>query len=77
MVLFRFESRVSFRSRNLAVDSEVAFAFGGASEDRLAAELAQYRTPGELRDLEAALDRYPDDETDEIRALLAGRDHAG
>lgn len=75
MVLFRFESRVSIRSRDLTIDSGVAITFGSGSTDRLAAELAAYRTPGELRDLEAALARYPDDETDEIRARLGGHDH--
>lgn len=77
MVLFRFESRVSIRSRDLAIDADVALTFGSGPADRLAAELATYRTPGELRDLEAALNRYPDDETEEIRSRLNGHDHAG
>lgn len=39
----------------------------------LAHELAGYSTPAQRRDLEATLDRYPDDATDEIRDILAGQ----
>ena len=34
-------------------------------------ELAAYCTPAERRDLEATLDRYPDDATRELRGILA------
>jgi len=34
-------------------------------------ELAGYSTPAQRRDLEATLDRYPDDATDELRRILA------
>jgi hypothetical protein len=34
-------------------------------------ELAGYATPAERRDLEAMLDRYPDDMTNELRVILA------
>ncbi|HEY8045623.1 MAG TPA: hypothetical protein VIF35_15240 [Streptosporangiaceae bacterium] len=36
-------------------------------------ELAGYSTPAERRDLEAMLDRYPDDVTNELRVILAGQ----
>jgi hypothetical protein len=38
---------------------------------RLYRELAAYSTPAQRRDLEAIIDRYPDDETRELRAILA------
>jgi hypothetical protein len=37
---------------------------------RLEAELASYRTPGELNDLYALLDTCPDPQTHEIRQIL-------
>ena len=37
---------------------------------RLEAELASYRTPGELNDLYALLDTCPDPQTQEIRQIL-------
>lgn len=40
-------------------------------------ELAGYSTAAQRRDLEATLDRYPDDVTDEIRDILAGQTAAG
>ena len=47
----------------------------GPSAERaeLERELAAYSTPAERRDLEAMLDRYPDDVTRELRELLAGQ----
>ena len=36
-------------------------------------ELAAYSTPAQRRDLEAALDRYPDEVTYELRAILANQ----
>ena len=36
-------------------------------------ELADYSTPAQRRDLEAILDRYPDDLTRELRDILAGQ----
>jgi hypothetical protein len=36
-------------------------------------ELAGYSTPGQLRDLGATLDRYPDEVTGELRDILASR----
>jgi len=37
---------------------------------RLVAELAAYRSPGELNDLYALLETYPDAQTQEIRQIL-------
>jgi hypothetical protein len=36
-------------------------------------ELAAFSTPAERRDLEATLDQYPDDVTQELRDILAGQ----
>ena len=41
-----------------------------ARRDRLRAELASYRTPGERADLEAMLARHSADEVAELEALL-------
>jgi hypothetical protein len=40
-------------------------------------ELAGYRTNAQRHDLEAMLDRYPDDVTREVREILAGQAAAG
>jgi hypothetical protein len=40
-------------------------------------ELAGYRTNAQRYDLEAMLDRYPDDVTREVREILAGQAAAG
>jgi hypothetical protein len=40
---------------------------------RLRRELAAYSSPAQRRDLEAILDRYPDGETSELRAILASQ----
>ena len=45
----------------------------GGRDDRLVAELSHYMTPAEVLDIEAALDRYPDEDTAEMREILAGR----
>jgi hypothetical protein len=48
---------------------------GAASAERteLERELAGYRTNAQRHDLEAMLDRYPDDATRELREILAGQ----
>jgi hypothetical protein len=38
---------------------------------QLERELGEYSTPAQRADLEATLDRYPDGETHELRAILA------
>jgi len=44
-----------------------------ARRARLRRELAAYSSPAHRRDLEAILDRYPDGETGELRAILASQ----
>lgn len=39
----------------------------------LANDLATYRSPSDLNDLDAILDRYSDEETADIRRILATR----
>lgn len=77
MARFRFTSRVSVEIDDLRLTASVSL--GGSRpdrsvrrrvDDRLAAELAQYTTQSDLLDLEAALDRYDDADTQEIRAVL-------
>jgi riboflavin biosynthesis pyrimidine reductase len=45
----------------------------GAEHTELKRELAGYRTNAQRNDLEATLDRYPDDVTREIREILSGQ----
>jgi hypothetical protein len=44
-----------------------------SSRRLLVRELAEYRTPAERLELDAILDRYPPDETRELRRILAAR----
>jgi hypothetical protein len=44
-----------------------------AERKTLKRDLAGYTTPGDRADLEAILARYSDEETADIRKLLAGR----
>ena len=82
MAQLRVASRASFRSERIRVSARISIsvtvrslsrAWAGRDDDRLVAELGHYTTPAELLDLEATLDRYPDDDTAEIREILAGR----
>ena len=78
MAQFRLESRMSFRSRHLRVESRVRIQWTPRRREAvhsvdLASELAGYTTEAELNDLAAMLDRYPDEETEEIRSILAGQ----
>jgi hypothetical protein len=80
MAQLRVASRASFRSERVRVSARISVTvrslgrtWGGRDDDRLVAELSHYTTPAELLDLEATLDRYPDEDTAEIREILAGR----
>ena len=44
-----------------------------AARKSLAGELAAYTSPSDLDDLDAILDRYSDEETADIRRILASR----
>jgi hypothetical protein len=48
-----------------------------AERTELERELAGYSTNAQRHDLEAMLDRYPDDATREVREILAGQPMAG
>jgi hypothetical protein len=85
MAQLRVASRASFRSERVRVSARISIsvtvrslarAWGGRYDDRLVAELGHYTTPAELLDLEATLDRYPDEDTAEIREILAGQARA-
>jgi hypothetical protein len=85
MARFSMESRASFRSEHVRVSARISISVsvrslgrgGGGRDDRLAAELSHYTTHAELLDLQAALDRYPDEDTAEIREILADRVGSG
>jgi hypothetical protein len=49
----------------------------GAQRTELERELAGYWTNAQRHDLEATLDRYPDEVTHELREILAGQAAAG
>ncbi len=44
-----------------------------AAHRSLAGDLATYTSPSDLNDLDAILDRYSDEETADIRRILASR----
>ncbi len=44
-----------------------------AARRSLAGDLATYTSPSDLNDLDAILDRYSDEETADIRRILASR----
>ena len=81
MARFSVASRASFRSERVRVSARISISVSvrslarawGGRDDQLAAELSQYTTHAELVDLEAVLDRYPDEDTAEIREILADR----
>lgn len=81
MARFSVASRASFRSERVRVSARISIsvrvrALGrstGAHDDRLVAELSRYSSHAELVDLEATLDRYADEDTAEIREILAAR----
>jgi hypothetical protein len=77
MGLFRIQARVAFRSRHLSIDTGVRVQWETRRREvapvDLASELATYTTEAELLDIAAMLDRYPDEETEEMRSILAGQ----
>jgi hypothetical protein len=88
MARFRLASRASFRSPQLCVSARFSIRLDVwvpeieeiewldreiEQHDRMLRELDHYTTHAEVRELEAVLDRYPDDDTEEIRAVLADR----
>jgi hypothetical protein len=44
-----------------------------AARDSLERDLASYTSPGDLNELDAILDRYSDEETADIRRVIAAR----
>jgi hypothetical protein len=79
MARFSVASRASFRSERVRVSARISIsvtvrslgrAWGGR-DDRLVAELSRYSSHADLLDLGATLDRYPDEDTAEIREILA------
>jgi hypothetical protein len=81
MVRFRYQSSVSIETEDVRIAARVSISVGSRYRELrrrrtsadLRSELSCYSTPAELRDLEAILDRYADDDTEEIRAVLAGQ----
>ena len=82
MARFNVASRASFRSERVFVSARVSIsvtvrslgrAWGGRDDHRLVAELSEYSTHADLLDIGATLDRYSDEDTAQMREILAGR----
>jgi hypothetical protein len=79
MARFSVASRASFRSERLRVSARISISVTVRSlgrvrgHDRLVAELSRYSSHAELLDLGATLDRCADEDTAEIREILAAR----
>jgi hypothetical protein len=80
MARFSLASRASFQSEHMRVSARISIsvtvrslgrAWGGR-DDRLVAELSEYSGHAELLDIAATLDRYTDEETAQLRDILAG-----
>jgi hypothetical protein len=77
---FSVASCASFRSERVRVSARISISVTVRSlgrawsghDDRLIAELSQYSSHADLLDIGAALDRYADEDTAEIREILAG-----
>jgi hypothetical protein len=80
MARFSVASRASFRSERVRVSARISIsvtvrslgrAWGGR-DDRLVAELSEYSSHADRLDIAATLDRYADEETAQLRDILAG-----
>jgi hypothetical protein len=80
MARFSVVSCASFRSERVRVSARISISVTAGSlcrgwsgrDDRLVTELSEYSSHADLLDLGAALDRYADEDTAEIREILAG-----
>ena len=81
MARLRLTSRLSVRIGDIHVKASVTIGCTTSDRSRprevhrwkhLTGELRHYTSPSELADLHAALDRYDDADTHEIREILAG-----
>jgi hypothetical protein len=80
MARFSVASRASFRSDRVRVSARISISVtvrslgraGSGYDDRLVAELSEYSSHADLLDIGATLDRYADEDTEEIREILAG-----
>ncbi len=81
MARFSVASRASFRSEHVRVSAKISISvtvrslarMRGGRDDRLVHELSEYSSHADLLDIEATLDRYADEDTAEIREILAGQ----
>jgi hypothetical protein len=79
MARFSVASRASFRSERVRVSARMSISVTVRSlgrarsgrDDRLVAELSEYSSHADLLDIGATLDRYADEDTAEIREILA------
>jgi hypothetical protein len=79
MARFNVASRASFRSERVRVSARISISVTvrslaggwGGRDDRLVAELSEYSSHADLLDLGATLDRHADEDTAEIREILA------
>ena len=82
MARFSVASRASFRSEHVRVSAKISISISVTvrslararvgRDDRLVHELSEYSSHADLLDIGATLDRYADEDTAEIREILAG-----
>ena len=81
MARFSVASRASFRSERVRVSARISISVTVRSlgrawngpDDRLVAELSEYTSHADQLDLGATPDRYADEDTAEIREILAAQ----
>ena len=81
MARFSVASRASFRNEHVRVSAKISISVTvrslgrtlGGRDDRLAGELSEYSSHADLLDIAATLDRYADEDTAELREIVAGQ----
>jgi hypothetical protein len=76
MGVFKLKSKASYEGGGVEVSAKISIVVrwrDSLERRRLAAELSTYTTPRELTELEALMGRYEDQETAEMREILAAQ----
>jgi len=76
MAVFKLKSKASYDGSGIEVRAKISIVVrwrDSLERRRLAAELSTYTTPRELTELEALMGRYEDQETAEMREILAAQ----
>ena len=76
MAVFKLKSKATYEGGGIEVRAKISIVVrwrDSLERRRLAAELSTYTTPRELTELEALMGRYEDQETAEMREILAAQ----